>query len=126
MGGAPFDEKRGVIPSADNARVDGCSDVYVTGWLKRGPSGVILTNVTDAQEVAAAVLADRAEGKLAAGGDGGAAVRSSLAAKGSPPVLDFAAWQKIDALEMERGAAVGKVREKLVTVDEMMAVGTSS
>ena len=71
--GAPFDEARGVIPNA-RGRVEGGAPwrggagggagggvglykgLYVTGWLKRGPTGVILTNVSDAAETAAAVL----------------------------------------------------------------------
>ena len=76
--GAPFDEARGVIPNA-RGRVEGGAPwggagggaeggmgggaglykgLYVTGWLKRGPTGVILTNVSDAAETAAAVLHD--------------------------------------------------------------------
>lgn len=52
LAGAPFDATRGVVPSSSGGRVaaDGPgAALFVTGWLKRGPSGVILTNVGDAQ-----------------------------------------------------------------------------
>lgn len=118
--GAPFDDKRGVVPS-DRGRVHGCSDLYVSGWLKRGPNGVVLTNVNDAVETAGVLLRDRAEGKLDGGGDGAAAVRPLLEAQGVP-VVDFAAWGRVDAEEVRRGALVSKAREKLVTEAEMLRV----
>lgn len=121
--GAPFDAARGVVPNA-GGRVDGRSGLYVVGWLKRGPSGVILANVTDAAETAAALLADRAGGGLGFGGDGGPAVRVELAQQGAP-VLGFGEWRRIDAEELRRGAASGKVREKLVAVDEMIEVAAA-
>ena len=120
--GAPFDDKRGIIPSANGGRVEDPSGapLYVTGWLKRGPSGVILTNVTDAEETAKALLSDKADGKLGGGGGGGGeAVREALSTQGKP-VLGFDDWLKIDKVEVERGAAVGKVREKIVVKQEMI------
>jgi NADPH-dependent glutamate synthase beta subunit-like oxidoreductase len=122
MDGVPFDADRRVVPSHAGGRVDGCEDVYVTGWFKRGPSGVILTNVDDARDTASALLADRADGGLERGGRGHAAVREILSAQ-PRPVLDFAAWLRIDAAERERGAAAEKVREKIVSIDELLEVG---
>src|SRR5690606_30646504 len=59
--GLPFDPDTGTIPSSDGRVIaDGevMPGVYVTGWLRRGPTGVIATNRSDANEVAASVLAD--------------------------------------------------------------------
>ena len=120
--GAPFDASRGVVPCGAGGRVDGGgSGLYATGWLKRGPNGVILTNVVDAEETASSVLADRGqlEGKLLCGG--GDAVRELLSEQGRP-VLGFDEWRRIDELEVARGQAAGKVREKLVDVKEMLEV----
>ncbi|KOO53708.1 NADPh:adrenodoxin mitochondrial-like protein, partial [Chrysochromulina tobinii] len=118
--GAPFDEVRGVVPNR-GGRVTGAPGLYVAGWLKRGPTGVILTNVNDANETAATLIADRLTGKLDVGGAGADAVRKRLAAQ-RQPVLDFEAWKRIDASEVARGKQVGKVREKLVDVSEMLRV----
>ena len=119
LDGAPFDAARGVVPSTQG-RVDGADAMYVTGWLKRGPNGVILTNIADAAETAASLLKDRAAGALASGGGGGDAVRGHVATQ-PHPVLDFAAWGRINELEVARGKEAGKVREKLVRLDEMRA-----
>ena len=136
--GAPFDATRGVVPS-EASRVTGAGPgLYVTGWLKRGPSGVILNNIPNAAETAAAVLADRAAGKLArtdagdadSGGDvalagSAAAVIDGLlgdGAGGGARVVDFAGWARIDAEEVRRGEKRGRVRQKLTSVAEMLDV----
>ena len=106
-------------------RVDGDEQLYVTGWLKRGPKGVILTNVNDAAETAKALLDDRAAGKHTSGGRGGEAVKELLSRTSSAPVLGFDAWAKINALEVERGTAAGKVREKVVDVHRMLEIAAS-
>ncbi|SDD13990.1 hypothetical protein SAMN05444580_10374 [Rhodococcus tukisamuensis] len=63
----PFDERRGIIPN-DHGRarhtgrtVDG---VYVTGWIKRGPSGAIGTNKSCAKDTVARLLEDFQAGRL--------------------------------------------------------------
>ena len=55
VAGLPFDDTRGVIPNRDGAVVDPHTDepipgMYVAGWIKRGPSGVIGTNKHCAQQ----------------------------------------------------------------------------
>ena len=120
VAGAPFDDQRAVVPN-EHGRVTGEEALYVSGWLKRGPSGVILTNVNDAAETAAALLADRAAGILGGGGGGGEAIAPLLAAQPAP-VVDFGGWLKVDAEERARGAKLGKVREKVTDVDEMLRV----
>ncbi|MFT3899255.1 MAG: 4Fe-4S binding protein [Gordonia sp. (in: high G+C Gram-positive bacteria)] len=59
--GLPFDEKRGVIPNDRGRVMDGDTPVpgvYVTGWIKRGPTGFIGTNKTDSVETIASWRAD--------------------------------------------------------------------
>ncbi|MXP22865.1 4Fe-4S dicluster domain-containing protein [Gordonia sp. HNM0687] len=67
--GLPFDDARGVIPH-DAGRIldDGGlrPGMYVTGWIKRGPSGFIGTNKTDSAETVASLLSDHESGKLSA------------------------------------------------------------
>ena len=117
-----------MVPCGAGGRVEGgAGQLYATGWLKRGPNGVILTNVTDAQETAQALLADRAAGSLSGEGracGGGDAVRDVLSGQGRP-LVDFDGWSRIDEVEVARGVAAGKVREKLVDVHEMLDVAMS-
>lgn len=59
--GLPFDEARGVIPNDAGRVMDGDSPVpgmYVTGWIKRGPTGFIGTNKTDSVQTVASWRAD--------------------------------------------------------------------
>ncbi|HEY9311613.1 FAD-dependent oxidoreductase [Williamsia sp.] len=65
--GLPFDGERGVIPNAGGRVVDGdtpMTGVYVTGWIKRGPSGFIGTNKSDSAETVAQLRTDLEAGLL--------------------------------------------------------------
>ncbi|MBA5849331.1 4Fe-4S binding protein [Gordonia amicalis] len=65
--GLPFDEAKGVIPHRAGRVFDGDEQVpgtYVTGWIKRGPSGFIGTNKTDSAETVSSLLADLEEDAL--------------------------------------------------------------
>ncbi|MGC4962474.1 4Fe-4S binding protein [Gordonia sp. DT101] len=65
--GLPFDDTRGVIPHDAGRIIDGGAPVpgmYVTGWIKRGPSGFIGTNKTDSAETVASLLTDLEAGRL--------------------------------------------------------------
>ncbi|GAD87235.1 putative ferredoxin--NADP(+) reductase [Nocardia asteroides NBRC 15531] len=67
----PFDDARGVIPN-DRGRVlsapggDVVTGTYVTGWIKRGPTGFIGTNKSCAQETVQQLAEDFNTGKLRA------------------------------------------------------------
>jgi len=60
----PFDDARDTIPN-DEGRVDGVARTYVTGWIKRGPTGFIGTNKSCAQETVRSLVADYNAGSLA-------------------------------------------------------------
>jgi ferredoxin--NADP+ reductase len=121
--GVPFDEKKAVVPN-DAGRVleDGVvlPGLYVAGWIKRGPSGVIGTNKPCAVETAQALVADVPALAPSETPDTDALVEL-LSGRGVR-VVSFADWQKIDAVEVERGKAKGKPREKIVSVEEMLAL----
>ncbi|MCL2584571.1 MAG: FAD-dependent oxidoreductase [Streptosporangiales bacterium] len=59
--GLPFDEERAVVPS-DGGRVE--PGVYVTGWIKRGPTGFLGTNKSCAKETVGRLLDDLGDGVL--------------------------------------------------------------
>jgi len=113
--GVPFDERSGTVPNAGGRVVasDGAllSGVYVTGWLKRGPTGVIGTNRADSLETTAALLEDLS-GLVRAGHDG---VGPLLEARGVRTV-SYPEWQRIDRHERSR-ARTGAPREKMCSVD---------
>jgi ferredoxin--NADP+ reductase len=102
---------------------------YVTGWAKRGPSGVIAAGKADAAETVAAVHEDlRTPAVPAASGDGGRgpAAAALLAQHGpfSPPATatDWAGWLSLDAYEVAAGLARGAVRVKIAQLAAMLEI----
>jgi ferredoxin--NADP+ reductase len=123
ISGVPYDAATGVIPN-DGGRVLGpdgtvVSGVYVTGWVKRGPRGVIGTNRACAAETVGQLLADFDEGKLAGDVAAPDGLSTLLAQRGATP-LTWKHWQNIDAEERRRGAETGRPRMKFVDIDEML------
>ena len=89
--------------------------------FKRGPSGVVGTNKPDAIETVGLMLEDLQQGKVPNtinASDG--AVPALLAEKGVRYV-SFTDWKYLDQIEVENGKKVGKPREKMTTVAEMLA-----
>uniref|UniRef100_A0A8D2LCB3 NADPH:adrenodoxin oxidoreductase, mitochondrial n=1 Tax=Varanus komodoensis TaxID=61221 RepID=A0A8D2LCB3_VARKO len=116
----PFDSRQGIIPN-NLGRVLGAPGLYCSGWVKRGPTGVIITTMNDSFETAQSILEDLQSGALAHTGakEGMDLVRSTLQSRGIRPV-SFSDWEKIDAAEVTRGKLVGKPREKIVNPQEML------
>jgi ferredoxin--NADP+ reductase len=80
-------------------------NLYVVGWAKRGPSGVIGTNKSDAAAVVEKLVSQLAVPKNV--GD----VTELLAGK---KYIDQSAWEKLNAHEVAEGEKVGKPRRKVV------------
>ena len=121
--GVPFDPVRGVIPNRDGRVIDGAAvtpGLYVSGWIKRGPTGIIGTNREDSVLTVNALLADLPQ--LDAGVRPGAAGLQARLDERGVRVVSYADWQRIDAAEIARGAAAGKPREKFTRLDEMLDV----
>ncbi|MEV4612405.1 FAD-dependent oxidoreductase [Kitasatospora sp. NPDC049258] len=111
--GVPFDERRAVVPN-DEGRVLGPDGrarpgEYVVGWLKRGPTGVIGSNKSDAAQTVRALLADPAPDGAAAPRGAGARPRLTelLAERGVRPV-SYADWLAIDRREQALAAELGR------------------
>jgi ferredoxin--NADP+ reductase len=121
--GVPFDEGRGTIPNENGRVLDEAGTpvprVYCTGWIKRGPTGVIGTNKKDATETVAALLDDLAAGRLVPRGGTAQAVDALLAERGVD-VVTQERWEAIDALERARGEEEGRPRVKLCRWDELL------
>ncbi|MEV6345918.1 FAD-dependent oxidoreductase [Actinoplanes sp. NPDC051851] len=117
--GVPLDDDAGTVPHRDSRVVDANGEVgglYVAGWAKRGPSGVIGTNRLCASETVAAVLEDAAalDPRVAV------PVDDLLATRGVP-VVDWTRWRLIEAAEAGLGAEHGRERVKLHDRKDMLA-----
>ena len=120
--GVPFDESTGRVPHAEGRVIrDGefSVDEYVTGWIKRGPTGVIGTNKSDAVETVTSLLADVHDGAITPHHDVDAL--DALLAERGIRALGMPAWHRIDAAEIERGAAHGRERTTLAHRSELLA-----
>jgi adrenodoxin-NADP+ reductase len=85
--------------------------LYVCGWLKRGPTGIIGTNLTDAEETVHSIAMDRPKLDLSA--PGRPALQVLLRQRDVQPV-DWPSWEQLDAAEVAAGQAVGAARVKHV------------
>jgi ferredoxin--NADP+ reductase len=119
--GLPFDERNGIVPNVagrvvrDGVPVPGA---YVTGWIKRGPTGVIGTNKSDATETVGCVLEDLPN-LPEPPEPAPAALRATLARHGIRPV-DWAGWLRLDAEEVRRGGRREAERVKVAELAEML------
>jgi ferredoxin/flavodoxin---NADP+ reductase len=123
--GVPFDERRALIPNDGGRVLDGpgrepLPGEYVTGWIKRGPTGVIGTNKKDAHETVALLLEDLKAGRLAAPEAPGREAIDALLADRGAEVVTQQGWEAIDAHERERGEPHSRPRNKLATLEELL------
>ena len=109
--GVPYEN--GKVVNTDG-RVN--ENLYVVGWAKRGPSGVIGTNKSDAAAVVELMISDLKTPKAA--GDISLLLTHQV-------VVDQSAWQKINEAEVAAGEPKGKPRVKSVKRDELLKLGLS-
>ena len=109
--GVPFEN--GKVVNTDG-RVS--ENLYVVGWAKRGPSGVIGTNKSDAAAVVELMISDLKTPKAA--GDISQLLTHQV-------VVDQSAWQKINEAEVAAGEPKGKPRVKSVKREELLKLGLS-
>jgi ferredoxin--NADP+ reductase len=124
--GLPFDERRGVISNTDGRVIDPQTGepvrgVYVAGWIKRGPTGVIGTNKKCAQDTVDLLLEDLEAGVLDRNVEGGAAL-DRLVAERQPNAVDYAGWEAIDRHERAAGEPLGRPRVKVTRREELIRI----
>ncbi len=122
--GVPFNDGWGTFPNTDGrlTEEEGGATVpgqYVVGWAKRGPSGLIGTNGPDSTATVSKLIEDATNGLFAERDADPEALIARLQTNGVT-VSDFDDWLRLDAEEIRRGEAKGKVRDKFCSVDDMM------
>lgn len=122
--GLPFDHKRGVLRTLGPRLVTEEGDVipglYATGWIKRGPSGTIGTNRADSTDTVTALLDDLHA--LPGTERRGAADFARMLRDAGKVFVSYADWRKIDLAETQAGQMIGKPREKITRMAEMLAL----
>jgi len=123
MPGVPFDDRKGLFPNLNGHILKDDNPVpglYTAGWIKRGPTGIIGTNRACAVETVSTLLNE--VDNLGSTEKTGFTGLQSLLSDREIRSIDYGDWQKIETVEVERGNAKGKPREKFTRVEEMLAV----
>ncbi|MCM6761575.1 FAD-dependent oxidoreductase [Rathayibacter sp. ZW T2_19] len=124
LDGLPFDEMRGVIPNREGQVLDDedqqVHGVYATGWIKRGPVGLIGHTKSDAMETVGHVLRDQASWWTPAHPEESAIV--GLLEERGVAYTDLEGWHRLDEHEQALGAPEGRARVKVVPREDMIAI----
>jgi ferredoxin--NADP+ reductase len=133
LDGIPFDEKLGVIPNREGQVVGPSQDsgtesivpgIYATGWIKRGPVGLIGHTKSDAMETIRHVVHDQADWWTPESPSEQSVVEL-LDSRGIE-YTNLDGWHNLDAFEQALGAPHGRVRIKVVPRDEMVRASNSA
>jgi ferredoxin--NADP+ reductase len=123
LDGIPFDEKRGVIPNREGQVLDDNDQpvhgVYATGWIKRGPVGLIGHTKSDAMETVKHLINGQADWWSPASPSEESIVE--LLQERGVEYTDLQGWHNLDQHELALGEAAGRTRIKVVPRDEMVA-----
>jgi ferredoxin--NADP+ reductase len=109
LAGIPY--KNGKVVNTDG-RVE--ENLYVVGWAKRGPSGVIGTNKSDSSDVMKLLVEDLKEPKPHAD------ISELLS---GVTIVSQGNWEAINAAEVAAGEAKGKPRVKSIAREDLLALG---
>jgi ferredoxin--NADP+ reductase len=124
LSGLPFDHDRGLIPNIDGRIGAG---FYATGWIKRGPSGIIGSNKACAIQTVSALLADleAAYERGTASALARADLITRLSAHPEPHrrLVSWEGWNNIDAAEIALGVTRGRARTKITDPRLLVGIG---
>ncbi|CAO1635972.1 unnamed protein product [Sympodiomycopsis kandeliae] len=128
----PWDAVKGVVPNKFGRVVDRSGKqiprLYVAGWLAKGPVGVIASTMYDAYSVADTLIQDHFSSESPVSQLAHEHLHTPLPDLPSQLVaptkklVQWKDWQRIDQVERERGQQLGKVREKILSIQEMINV----
>lgn len=118
-----FEEAQGVLRNT-HGKVDGVAGelggLYTSGWLKRGPSGIIGTNIPDAKDTVATMLHDAEI--IASPKEIATTSLKTLLEERGVAYVDWDAYRRIDAAEMkqEHKRNSEQPREKFTTTQQLL------
>ncbi|MFQ5535093.1 MAG: FAD-dependent oxidoreductase [Sphingomonadales bacterium] len=112
ISGAPFDERRGIVPNTSGHVED---NLFVVGWAKRGPTGTIPTNRADSFAVV-----DQIVDALDSGQKPGRPHLEAILAQKNCRIVSHDDWKEVRAAEIA-AAAPPAPRRKFATIKEMLA-----
>lgn len=124
--GIPFNERWGVILNQKGRVLDPdtqqpLTGLYTSGWIKRGPSGVIGTNKPDSVETVTCMLEDFTNGVfLHCAHPEGSSVEQ-LVRERQPHYVTYGDWLQLNTLEVARGQTEGRPRVKFTRVEDMLS-----
>ena len=128
LDGIPFDAERGVVPNHEGRVLDHHNEVvpgvYATGWIKRGPVGLIGHTKSDAMETISHLVTDQADWWDPA--DPAEASVVALLEERGIEYTDLDGWHRLDAHEIALGEPHGRARIKVVPREEMVEISRTS
>ncbi|MBF0490082.1 MAG: NAD(P)-binding protein [Candidatus Omnitrophica bacterium] len=123
MPGVPFLSQKGIIPNRLGRILDGdnvISGWYSCGWIGSGASGVIGTNKLRAEETVSSIMEDIPHLPVCENPNTDAVI--NLLKERNVEAVSFIDWKKIDAHEIMLGLSLGKPREKIDNVSQMLSI----
>ncbi len=124
----PFDDWHGVVPNDHGRVLNDATErlpvpgLYVAGWIKRGPQGVIGTNKQCAGDTVTAIIEDLAAGTVPRAPEPSAEAADALLRSRVARPISWADWERIDAAEVAAGEPDGRPRRKFTDIPSMLAV----
>jgi ferredoxin--NADP+ reductase len=122
----PFHDKWGVIHNEKGRVLDSDTGehvhgVYSTGWIKRGPTGVIGTNKLDSGETVQCIAEDIESGNMLSPEAPEPDQVLELVRERQPDYFSYEDWLRLNELEISRGEKEGRPRIKYTSIEEMLA-----
>ncbi|EFA86606.1 adrenodoxin reductase [Heterostelium album PN500] len=120
----PFDFKRVKVPNRAGRVLEGVDSekiidgLYVSGWIKTGPSGAIVNVSMNADETAHTIQEDYNENKYNRNLPGYQGIVDLLKSK-EHNLITYEDWKKVENEEFKRGKEKGKILEKIIVFDEL-------
>ena len=123
--GVPFDEKKSVIPNdgghvIDSSTGESIPGLYATGWIKRGPIGLIGNTKSDAKDTTTMLIEDYVSGKLTAADNRDPEAIINLLESRDVAITTWEGWGRLDAAERAAGEEFERERVKIVEWEDMI------